>query len=275
MTPEEFEILSKISYIQPKIKASEFEDSTLLFGYDTDRITWHVYKANDKIHVITYSLTRLYEHNEYTEVDPALLIPNKRVYKESTSFDFAKRLVDGFNIHMTYTTQSSDTVGKKLPVAEDFRVRSNTPKVEAGIKEVYGLIPSLLEKYTPDLFKVYGDILKEETDAPIKATHNGKDVLVLTIMAMCYSDKDKVVLANLAGVTRAAIAIVNIIAENDKYQYGTDPAQAVNVLDSIDLEKAVDEIFSDEVFAKYRMPEDQFEAIRTELISEGKRIAFQ
>jgi hypothetical protein len=76
-------------------------DRTLLYGYDCDRRTWHVYLKDGVIHLLVYLATNTpegqdsrvywfaaneYAYNLMWPVD--WLVPNKRVYPELCDFEF-------------------------------------------------------------------------------------------------------------------------------------------------------------------------------------------
>lgn len=67
-------------------------DRTLLYGYDCDRNTYHVYLKDENIYVVRYNscniLTRLKvsSNEDY--------VPNKRVYPQYSDFEFCKLLIE-------------------------------------------------------------------------------------------------------------------------------------------------------------------------------------
>lgn len=68
-------------------------DRTLLLGYTVDRDTWHVYLKDDQIHLLVYTYQEevlRYEANP--EWEASRLVPDKRVYPESTDAVFAWRM---------------------------------------------------------------------------------------------------------------------------------------------------------------------------------------
>jgi hypothetical protein len=69
-------------------------ERTLLLGYTCDRDTWHVYVHGAYLHVLVYNrVTRVvvrYERRYHWQA--ADLVPDKRVYPESTDMEFARLL---------------------------------------------------------------------------------------------------------------------------------------------------------------------------------------
>ncbi|MEV8546969.1 hypothetical protein [Streptomyces sp. NPDC051572] len=71
-------------------------DRTLALGYTCDRDSWHVYLQNDQIHLLVYkAATRtLVRHEARATWNVVDLVPDKRLYPESTNPTFAKQLID-------------------------------------------------------------------------------------------------------------------------------------------------------------------------------------
>lgn len=73
------------------IRADYFDSAprTLLYGYDCERSTWHIYMDAGRIcrAVYEYKATPLVTKREVWD-DPRELIPPKRVYPESCDYDF-------------------------------------------------------------------------------------------------------------------------------------------------------------------------------------------
>jgi hypothetical protein len=74
-------------------------DRTLLYGYDVDRRTFHVYQKGGELHLVVYesayagheAVVRRYEHGP--TLDIAAVVPNKRLYSEACDADFCEQLV--------------------------------------------------------------------------------------------------------------------------------------------------------------------------------------
>lgn len=64
-------------------------DRTLLYGYTVDRDTWHVYLQDGLIHLLVYTGNTMLSHRSAGTWDAEDLVPNKRVYPESTDEAFA------------------------------------------------------------------------------------------------------------------------------------------------------------------------------------------
>lgn len=68
-------------------------EGTLLYGYNCDRETLHVYAKDGEIHAVTYDHNNKiikHEHRGGLEVDQCY--PNKRVYRQETQYFFVKLL---------------------------------------------------------------------------------------------------------------------------------------------------------------------------------------
>ena len=73
----------------------ESYEGTLLYGYNCDGSTLHVYAKNEEIHAVTYDSDHnviKHLHRGGLEVDDCY--PNKRVYRQETQYFFAKILVE-------------------------------------------------------------------------------------------------------------------------------------------------------------------------------------
>lgn len=83
------------------------EDRTLLFGYDCDRNTWHVYCQNGivKLHVYDFEKQTIRFEDTFSSWDE--LIPNKRLYPESCDSEFCGGLVF-HKVHMPFLPFSED-----------------------------------------------------------------------------------------------------------------------------------------------------------------------
>ena len=99
MKKEEYEKLFKSNVdTSVYIKVSDLknkEDRTLIFGYDVDRNSFHVYFLNGKFNIIIYSLHKLiYYSCSLEKVDSEKCIPNKRIYPESCDYEFVNLLIE-------------------------------------------------------------------------------------------------------------------------------------------------------------------------------------
>lgn len=95
MNLKEFRILQSLDIPDPLVSAEDFEgdDRTLLYGYTVARYTWHVYLRRGKIHRMIYThKEQILDYQARPSWGAAQLIPNKRVYPESTDYGLAVRL---------------------------------------------------------------------------------------------------------------------------------------------------------------------------------------
>lgn len=75
---------------------------TLLWGYDTDRNSWHVYNTDaGLIHRLIYRGDRAAKH-ETMFSSLGELVPDKRLYPEACDYDFCRHLVNQ-GIHLPFT----------------------------------------------------------------------------------------------------------------------------------------------------------------------------
>ena len=114
-------------------------DRTLLVGYNADRRSMHVYQKDGLIHVLVYSDIEILKDNPLnqngrgsvidsylskSEIETALLIPNKRLYPDFCDFAFCKRLKD-LGVNLPFTTHrglefSSLNTPFVRPIFEEF-----------------------------------------------------------------------------------------------------------------------------------------------------------
>lgn len=71
-----------------------YTNRTLLYGYDGERNTHHVYLQDGLIHLHTYNFKKetLSHEARATWMTPEVLVPSKRTYPEPTAYDFAVEL---------------------------------------------------------------------------------------------------------------------------------------------------------------------------------------
>src|SRR5687768_1965196 len=105
MTPEQTDEIRSISERVMYIQGRRNDPKTLLYGYDTDRYTWHTYQ-DEQGHLsrVVYNhngdlLNRI--HGFQLCVD--FLVPNKRLYPEACDFEFCKEL-KSLGIGLPFTT---------------------------------------------------------------------------------------------------------------------------------------------------------------------------
>ena len=93
MKKEEYLDLLNITRKEALINAKDLQNKserTLLYGYDCNRNTFHVYIKDAKIHVVRYNSKNIEELDVKTNDD---YIPNKRVYAEYSDYEFCKLLL--------------------------------------------------------------------------------------------------------------------------------------------------------------------------------------
>lgn len=121
MTIEEYATLIATHEIDPIIKVSDLNggDRTLLYGYDIDRDTWHIYLKDGRIHRHIYShigdeenKLRTLVHEQQESWIVSNLIPNKRAYPERTDYEFA-RIVTERGGDISFTTYDEDVEPKQ------------------------------------------------------------------------------------------------------------------------------------------------------------------
>lgn len=66
-----------------------FTKGTLLYGYDVDRNSFHVYLSGGRLHLLVYKGDRVVSYEADSEWLAMRLSPNKRAYPESTDRQFA------------------------------------------------------------------------------------------------------------------------------------------------------------------------------------------
>ena len=104
MTQDEYDILSHATPEDHSVSVSELADKTdrtLLYGYDFERNTVHVYLKDGLIHWLSCGVHRSAE----TWEEGTHLVPLKRVYPSLSDFAFAS-LLKSKDIGVSYTTFS-------------------------------------------------------------------------------------------------------------------------------------------------------------------------
>ena len=94
MKAEQLTEVRAIKAAKPSISIDDLTDKsdrTLIYGYDVDRVTIHVYIENERISYYRYSRSGEFMdfRNDERWHDPEYLVPNKRAYPEATDFEFA------------------------------------------------------------------------------------------------------------------------------------------------------------------------------------------
>jgi hypothetical protein len=65
---------------------------TLIYGYDCDRHTFHLYIKDRQFHVHYYVMKKTLSHSCTESLDIRACIPDKRVYPESCDYEFCQLL---------------------------------------------------------------------------------------------------------------------------------------------------------------------------------------
>jgi hypothetical protein len=97
MTEDELKLLHNQivgKRFHPKVRdvSSNHADRTLLYGYNCDRDTFHVYAKDGDIHLYVYNPQTVICAVNLSELgftDLRQIIPDKRAYPQHTDFDFA------------------------------------------------------------------------------------------------------------------------------------------------------------------------------------------
>lgn len=107
MTKDEYTNLRSIEMASPTVSVYELENKTprtLLFGYDVNRVTYHVYLYAGSICWFVYKeSTGLERFAEGITMPAASLIPDKRLYPNRCDFEFCK-LLRSKGLNLCFTT---------------------------------------------------------------------------------------------------------------------------------------------------------------------------
>ncbi|MCA1379476.1 hypothetical protein I6F34_01405 [Bradyrhizobium sp. BRP05] len=109
MTEEQLAFLTRVTELPRMIGPDQGPDRTLLYGYDCDRATWHIYQKDGELHRVIYrpsdldSRTKPEVHDHGPALDAETLSPNKRLYPEACDFDFCAKL-KALGVHLSFTT---------------------------------------------------------------------------------------------------------------------------------------------------------------------------
>jgi len=137
MTKQELaKLLAKVNPT-PTISISELPqgfEGTLLYGYNCDRTTVHVYVKDNTIHSVTYNTDKeLLKYAKGDNLYAGSCIPDKRVYRQPTHFFFMELLAEkGFTPSVTESS---------LP--EDYSIQAGEFLTGAKFFEELNIIPSL------------------------------------------------------------------------------------------------------------------------------------
>lgn len=138
MNANQYELLQskKISISLDKMK--DLKNRTLIYGYDCDRNSFHLYLKDKMFCLLRYSSTNIISYQKGYFLLPNNCIPNKRVYPESCDFEFCELLNDyGISIPFTiFNTQRAKNLKRRkyhgLTVSLDYQ---GTPfNIERALK---------------------------------------------------------------------------------------------------------------------------------------------
>lgn len=118
MTEQEYAVLRLYGKILIDINDLENKtDRTLIYGYTTDRDTFHLYLDNGNFVVVTYGypnkLISYFTTND-GKIRPCNCIPNKRVYPAMCDYEFCKILDSMKDITIPFTTYDNSNVRSEL-----------------------------------------------------------------------------------------------------------------------------------------------------------------
>jgi hypothetical protein len=80
----------------------DLSDRTLVYGYDIDRYTYHLYLKDCTFHIVIYKLDDKVSHVESDSLPIVKCIPNKRVYPECCDYEFSVLLLKN-SVELPYT----------------------------------------------------------------------------------------------------------------------------------------------------------------------------
>ncbi|WP_315729884.1 hypothetical protein [Bradyrhizobium sp. SZCCHNRI2010] len=105
MTEEQLKMLTASPGIDYMVGVVPGDDRTLLYGYDTDRNTWHIFQSDGHLHKAVYfgSNREFIFKDSALEMDGRHLIPNKRLYAEACDYGFCLQL-RRLGLYFSFTT---------------------------------------------------------------------------------------------------------------------------------------------------------------------------
>jgi hypothetical protein len=121
MTEQEYAALREILYEETPVTIGVVPgpDRTLLYGYDVERFTWHVFQMNGFLHRVVYRMEEpLLANSSGLRLRVDMLVPNKRLYPEGCDFAFCKKLRK-LNAYLPFTT-----FGSMMPKSGPFMGRT-------------------------------------------------------------------------------------------------------------------------------------------------------
>lgn len=110
VTNSTYVVIGPVS-IDPASFTEDMTDRTLLYGYDNNRVTWHVYLKDGVVHRHTYN-----QGGPMLIHQPQCLqdyIPNKRVYPELSNFEFCRYMKVEKGCNIIFLPWSPDIEGSR------------------------------------------------------------------------------------------------------------------------------------------------------------------
>lgn len=115
MTEEQLEMLNKVELMDDLVTINDLTDKsdrTLLFGYDCDRVTFHIYIKDEEIHNVYYGGYNADKIEKFLAVTNEDYIPDKRLYPNCCDYEFCS-LLTSRKIYLPFTTYDSKRDKKK------------------------------------------------------------------------------------------------------------------------------------------------------------------
>ncbi|MGJ4945150.1 hypothetical protein ACQR1W_31635 [Bradyrhizobium sp. HKCCYLS1011] len=105
MTEEQLNALRSVEQKPAMIGPIGGPARTLLYGYNVDRLSWHVYQLDGWLHHAIYmgDNGRAEFHDCGDKLLASSLSPNKRLYPEACDFAFCRKL-KLLGVHLSFTT---------------------------------------------------------------------------------------------------------------------------------------------------------------------------
>ena len=111
MTKHEYNLFQNMQPAEKTISVGELRnksDRTLLYGYDTDRNTYHTYLKHGRLnHVVKTGNKTISSVHDESSLPLEGLVPNKRLYPERCDLEFCSLLKEK-DVAMTFTTFSEN-----------------------------------------------------------------------------------------------------------------------------------------------------------------------
>lgn len=108
MTETEYEFFNNPTVISAVVSAGMLKDTTprtLIWGYTTDRDSFHVYLDAEKtLHKVVYAYNKeILLCKSEKSLDAEECVPNKRVYPQHCDYEFCK-LLHSLHVNIPFTT---------------------------------------------------------------------------------------------------------------------------------------------------------------------------